>query len=131
MSPDPQLPPDEAVWRNRFILINLVRIGGTMIVLLGLFVWHVGADGKLVSGDVLQAPVQGYLHSFAQTDRHLVFTLIPFRYREGEGAFFERVRFQADQSLRIAVVPKDAPATARWFDAFNQRASMQATLPQA
>jgi carotenoid cleavage dioxygenase-like enzyme len=61
--------------------------------------------------------MRGYLHSFAMTERHLVFVLIPFRYREGEGAFFERLRFQPDQSLRIAVVPKDAPATARWFEA--------------
>ena len=31
---------DEAVWRNRFIAINLVRIGGTIVVLIGLAVWH-------------------------------------------------------------------------------------------
>jgi hypothetical protein len=31
---------DEALWRNRFILLNLVRIGGTIIVLLGLLAWH-------------------------------------------------------------------------------------------
>jgi hypothetical protein len=37
MSP---VPPDEATWRNRFIAINLVRIGGTAIVLLGLYLWH-------------------------------------------------------------------------------------------
>lgn len=36
---------DEAKWRNRFILINLTRIGGTAIVLFGLIVWH---------GDLLQ-----------------------------------------------------------------------------
>jgi hypothetical protein len=40
MSQAPQLPPDEAVWRNRFILLNLVRIGGTVLVLLALYVWH-------------------------------------------------------------------------------------------
>jgi hypothetical protein len=39
MSPDPR-PADDATWRNRFIIINLVRIGGTMVVLFGLFVWH-------------------------------------------------------------------------------------------
>ena len=33
-------PPDEKVWRNRFIIINLVRIGGTVLALLGLFVWY-------------------------------------------------------------------------------------------
>jgi hypothetical protein len=40
MSPAPQLPPDEAVWRNRFIMINLVRIGGTVLVLIALYLWH-------------------------------------------------------------------------------------------
>ena len=36
----PPPPLDEATWRNRFIAINLVRIGGTVIALLGLLVWH-------------------------------------------------------------------------------------------
>jgi hypothetical protein len=40
-SPTPG-PVDEATWRNRFILINLTRIGGTVVVLLGLFLWHSG-----------------------------------------------------------------------------------------
>ncbi len=31
---------DIAVWRNRFILINLTRIGGTLIVLVGLLFWY-------------------------------------------------------------------------------------------
>lgn len=31
-------PQDETLWRNRFIAINLVRIGGTVVVLIGLYV---------------------------------------------------------------------------------------------
>ena len=31
---------NEALWRNRFILINLVRIGGTIVVLLALALWQ-------------------------------------------------------------------------------------------
>lgn len=107
-SAHPLVDRDGSAWN--FGAISLM--GGS-----GLMVWHLGADGKLISGDILETPMRGYLHSFAMTDRHLVFVLIPFRYREGEGAFFERLRFQSDQSLRIAVVPKDAPATARWFEA--------------
>ena len=64
----------------------------------GLVVWHIGRDGTLASADVLETPVPGYLHSFAMTDRHLVFVLIPFRYLDGAGAFFERLRFQQDQA---------------------------------
>jgi hypothetical protein len=33
-------PADEALWRNRFIFLNLVRIGFTALVLFGLFVWQ-------------------------------------------------------------------------------------------
>jgi hypothetical protein len=36
----PPPPVSEATWRNRFIAINLLRIGGTAIVLLGLVIWH-------------------------------------------------------------------------------------------
>jgi hypothetical protein len=28
------------MWRNRFIAINLVRIGGTLLVLIGLLAWQ-------------------------------------------------------------------------------------------
>lgn len=31
---------DEDEWRRRFIIINVVRIGGTAVVLLGLAIWH-------------------------------------------------------------------------------------------
>ena len=31
---------DEETWRNRFILINMTRIGGTFVVLIGLLIWH-------------------------------------------------------------------------------------------
>jgi len=40
MSPNPPPPADEETWRNRFIALNLVRIGGTVIALLGLYLWH-------------------------------------------------------------------------------------------
>jgi uncharacterized membrane protein (DUF485 family) len=31
---------DETTWRNRFIVINLLRIGLTLLVLVGLVVWQ-------------------------------------------------------------------------------------------
>jgi hypothetical protein len=40
MSPTPPPSVDDDTWRNRFITVNLVRIGGTLVVLFGLFVWH-------------------------------------------------------------------------------------------
>ena len=43
-------PSDEDVWRNRFITLNLTRIGGTIIVLLGLLVWY---SDTLVQGGTM------------------------------------------------------------------------------
>lgn len=107
-SAHPLIDRDGSVWNFGAIAL----IGGS-----GVLVWHLGADGTLLSADVLDTPVQGYLHSFAMTDGHLVLTLIPFEYAAGKGAFFERLRFQQQQALRVAVVPKHAPGTARWFEA--------------
>ena len=33
-------PVTEATWRNRFITLQLTRIGGTLIVLIGLAIWY-------------------------------------------------------------------------------------------
>lgn len=64
MSSDPPRPVDEATWRNRFILMNLTRIGGTMIVLLGLLVWQ--SDWIHPGGSIAGLPVAlvGLLISF-------------------------------------------------------------------
>lgn len=46
-------PVDDAVWRNRFITLQLTRIGGTAIVMLGLFIWYgdlVAEGGTIVLG---------------------------------------------------------------------------------
>lgn len=107
-SAHPLVDRDGSVWNFGCIAL----MGGA-----GLLVWHIGADGRLISADVVETPVQGYLHSFAMTDRHLVLSLIPFEYAPGEGAFFERLRFQDTQALRVALVPKATPAHARWFEA--------------
>ncbi|HEX8307049.1 MAG TPA: hypothetical protein VF645_01350 [Allosphingosinicella sp.] len=56
---------DETLWRNRFIAINLVRIGGTIVVLIGLAVWHtdfLAEGGSLVLG--LPLTLAGLIASF-------------------------------------------------------------------
>ena len=40
MSPNGPPQVSEATWRNRFILMNLTRIGGTILVLVALGIWH-------------------------------------------------------------------------------------------
>ncbi|HWT13621.1 MAG TPA: hypothetical protein VN231_12760 [Allosphingosinicella sp.] len=45
----------EAQWRNRFILINLVRIGGTVVVLLALALWQ--SDLFVQGGHIIGFPL--------------------------------------------------------------------------
>ena len=42
----------DQVWRNRFIAMNLLRIGATIIVLLGILLWQsdVIVEGGHISG---------------------------------------------------------------------------------
>ncbi len=81
----------------------------------GLLIWHVASDGKLIRAATIKDEQSGYLHSFAMTERHLIFVLTPYRMVEGK-AFFEGMRFAEDLPCRVAVVAKDAPDSARWFD---------------
>ncbi|NJB79309.1 carotenoid oxygenase family protein [Xanthomonas arboricola] len=59
----------------------------------------------------------GYLHSIAMTKRHLILVLAPHRWLDGDGAFFEQMRFTPEAPCRIAVVPKDALDQPRWLEA--------------
>ena len=46
---------EEALWRRRFILMNLTRIGGTMVVLLALLLWQ--SDVFVEGGNVIGFPL--------------------------------------------------------------------------
>ncbi len=46
---------DETLWRNRFIAINMMRIGATSVVLLGLVIWQ--SDLIVPGGSILGFPI--------------------------------------------------------------------------
>jgi len=46
---------EEALWRNRFILVNLVRIGATIVVLLSLALWQ--SDLIVEGGSLIGFPL--------------------------------------------------------------------------
>lgn len=46
---------DDTLWRNRFIAINLVRIGGTVVVLLALALWQ--SDLFVRGGTIIGFPL--------------------------------------------------------------------------
>lgn len=82
----------------------------------GLIIWRIGAGGTLEKFQMLTSPEPGYLHAFSMTARHLIFMLVPFDRRPEGGAFFEQMRFATNRSCRVAVVPKDALDSPRWFE---------------
>jgi len=45
----------DALWRRRFILMNLVRIGGTIVVLLALLLWQ--SDVFVEGGSIVGFPI--------------------------------------------------------------------------
>ena len=51
------MTPEEqhAMWRNRFILINLMRIGATIVVLLALALWQ--SDLFVEGGSIIGFPL--------------------------------------------------------------------------
>ena len=46
---------DETLWRNRFIAVNMMRIGATLVVLLGLLIWQ--SDVIVEGGSWLGMPI--------------------------------------------------------------------------
>ena len=46
---------DETLWRNRFIAINLIRIGATVVVLFALALWQ--SDMIVEGGTILGLPL--------------------------------------------------------------------------
>ena len=60
------MTPEEKVWRDRFVAVNLVRIGGTVIVLFGLLLSQsdrIVEGGALIPG--LALAIIGLVVSFA------------------------------------------------------------------
>ena len=46
---------NEALWRKRFILMNLVRIAATIVVLLALLLWQ--SDVFVEGGSIIGFPI--------------------------------------------------------------------------
>jgi hypothetical protein len=55
MTPQEDAATDETVWRNRFILLQLLRIGGTLVVLFALLLWQ--SDLIVQGGTIVGLPL--------------------------------------------------------------------------
>ncbi len=46
---------EDALWRNRFIAMNLLRIGATVVVFLGILLWQ--SDVIVEGGNMIGFPI--------------------------------------------------------------------------
>lgn len=76
--------------------------GGTLVI----YRFRPGTGMEAVTP--LPLPFPGYLHDFAQTDRHLLFLLPPYRYDPAAGrTFVDRFRWEPETGSRLLVLDKD------------------------
>jgi hypothetical protein len=64
------MTPEEKIWRDRFVAINLVRIGGTIVVLFGLVLSQtdrIVEGGAMIPG--LAIAIAGLIVSFVGPKR--------------------------------------------------------------
>ncbi len=92
-SAHPVYEPDGSVW-------NVGLFDKAMVI------YHVGADGNLITAKMIKLPRGGYMHSFTASESQLVFVLAPLvQVREG-GSFFEGLGWKPELGSFMIIVPK-------------------------
>jgi all-trans-8'-apo-beta-carotenal 15,15'-oxygenase len=71
-----------------------------------LVIYHVGADGQLITAKMLKLPRGGYMHSFTASESQLVFVLAPLVQVRNGGSFFEGLGWKPELGSFMITVPK-------------------------
>lgn len=82
-----------------------------------LVIWRIGADGQLLTTEVIETPFPAYLHAFSMSAGHLLFVLLPYVATAGSGdqSYFESLRWQPQRGCRALVVDKTDLQRRRWY----------------
>lgn len=93
------------------------------------FAPYAGQSGMLIVYGLSQAhgmekvqpinlPFAGYIHDFAQTERHLIFLIPPYHYKHEHGdTYVSKFKWEPNLGSRLLVVEKDDLSKQHWFDA--------------
>jgi all-trans-8'-apo-beta-carotenal 15,15'-oxygenase len=92
-SAHPVYEPDGSIW-------NVGLFDKQMII------YHVGADGQLISAELVALPQSGYMHSFTATETQLIFVLAPMVRVRDAGSYFEGLGWRPELGSLMVVVPK-------------------------
>ncbi|MEO0424778.1 MAG: carotenoid oxygenase family protein [Pseudomonadota bacterium] len=82
-----------------------------------LFVYRISGDGTVIDAQPITTQIPGYLHSFAMSDRYLMFYLGPHVFEHGGNTFVDSFRWTPDLGSRVLVVDKDDLSQQQWFEA--------------
>lgn len=82
-----------------------------------LFVYHISPNQGVLAMQAIDLPVASYLHSFAMTERYLVFYLGPHRYEHGAATFVDSFAWSPELGSKILLVDKNDLTARRWFEA--------------
>lgn len=99
----PRRAPDGTIW-------NVGTNGDQAIV------WHLNADGSLISADIVPLPRASYLHDFTATDRSLIFVLQPWVFAQRRMPFSTQFAWRPEMGTEVLVVSKTDLTQRRVFE---------------
>ncbi|MEM9387857.1 MAG: carotenoid oxygenase family protein [Pseudomonadota bacterium] len=82
-----------------------------------IFVYRIDTDGTVLEAQGIPTQVPGYLHSFAMSERHLIFYIGAHLFEHGADTFVDSFHWTADVGSRVLIVDKNDLSRQRWFEA--------------
>ncbi|MEL6868311.1 MAG: carotenoid oxygenase family protein [Pseudomonadota bacterium] len=82
-----------------------------------LFVYKITPRDGMVAAQPVTLPMAGYIHSFAMTEKFLVFYFGPHRFTPGADTFVDSFRWAGSEASRVLLVDKNDLTSHRWFEA--------------
>ena len=82
-----------------------------------LYIYRIQPKTGLEAVKAIELPLAAYLHSFAMTERYLVFYLGPNRYVPGGTTFVDSFEWSPELGSRVLLIDKNDLGRQRWFDA--------------
>ena len=89
----PRVEPDGEIW-------SLGVLGDKALV------WRLGADGALISAEMVDLPCASYVHDFTATSRHLILVLQPLLQEKPTLPYIDGFVWKPTQPTRILVLDK-------------------------
>jgi len=80
-----------------------------------VFVYRIAADGTVTATAPIATPMRSYMHSFAMSERYLLFYLAPHRFEAGE-TFVDSFQWRPELGSTIMLVDKNDLSSQQIFE---------------